>query len=273
MAGLLKGRTNQNDNSAMQRKEILKRGLIGIIVVLFLAFAASFFGGGDDKAPQAKNDTEKDSSEEISLDTSSLLNDDANQAQSSSTTQIPASRRFDYRGMDENDSQNATLGELDANTTQRADAPITPVEPIAPLATPSNNTTEQNGGNTELALPAENVPFDADENKFPPASNALAPQTSNEETKAQEVKPQSESKNNVTSSTKAVLYCGNFVSSSKAEEQKALMAFQGLSSQVVKHGSSYVLKLGPYKSRDAARKVFSRLDADGLVSECSLESD
>ena len=283
MAGLLKGRTNsKNDgrknDDVVQRKEILKRGLIGIIVVLVLAFAASFFGGSADKSPQDTNNAQKDSSEEISLDTSALLNDEANTAQNNSANQVPASRKFDYRGIDEANDQGQVP---DAEVTQPAYAPIDPVEPVAPIAPSNNNALVQNGGNDELVLPQEPEPMDAEGNT--PSNNAQAPQARNDVAKPQYVKPQPETPSQASTqgstqsstqgSTKAVLYCGNFSSSAKAEEQKALMAFQGLSSQVVKHGSSYMLKLGPYKSRDAAKKVFSRLDADGLVSECSLESN
>lgn len=69
----------------------------------------------------------------------------------------------------------------------------------------------------------------------------------------------------------AFLYCDSFATQSEAEGQKALIAFQGQSSEVVQNSEGrYQLKLGPYVSRDAARTEFNQLGEQGLVSRCAL---
>ena len=71
--------------------------------------------------------------------------------------------------------------------------------------------------------------------------------------------------------TSYTLYCGSYTTRSAADEHKALLAFQGLSSRIVKRGANFALALGPYSSREQGRKMFTSLDARGLVSSCSLE--
>ncbi len=69
----------------------------------------------------------------------------------------------------------------------------------------------------------------------------------------------------------AWLYCDSFASEALASEQKALVAFQGLSSHVVaSENNSYQLKIGPFPDREFARSEFNRLGEAGLVSRCSL---
>ncbi len=267
MTGLFKGKKHESERD--QRREILKRGLIGIAVVLILAFAVSFFGGSNEKADPSDTKATPDHSDEISLDTSALLNDQPASNSQSLPPQIPASRKFDYRGPD-----NADNNDGDALITAPADAPIIPNGDAQ--ASPSGlNPVTENGGDPDFGSETSQGPFNAqsgpqgsaDQMNDSSASmpgNATKPQNAENTASADPVQK---------SSGQAFLYCGTFSSAAKAEEQKALMAFQGLSSQVKKHGASFVLKLGPYKDRDAARQTFSKLDANGLVSECSLESN
>ena len=232
-----------------QRKEIIKRGIFGIVGVILVAYAVSFLGGGsNDEAAQQSAKSQTNSSDTIALDTKSLLEDDAQGSQPAAAP-IPAKQKFDYQGQ-------ANSATADVGPQMAADAPITTPAPLTSQDDPD-------------AVPA------LDEDPFASSSNNAQPQVAPQvqQTPAQDTTAAVTPKPQAPVSTKAVLYCGGFSSQSKAEEQKALMAFQGLQSTVVKHNGSFTLKLGPYKSRDAARQAFSKVDATGLVSECSLENE
>ncbi len=258
-----------------QRKEIIKRGIFGIVGVILVAYAVSFLGGGSsDEATQQNAKSQDNSSDTVDLDTKSLLEDGAQESQVA-PVQIPAKQKFDYQGQNSNATANV-------GPQQAADAPITTPAPLTlqndpdavpaldedPFASDSNNSNAQ----PQLApQPVQPQVAPQETQKVTPPQPQVVPQT--KKTPAQETTPVATPKPQVTTSTKAALYCGSFSSQSKAEEQKALMAFQGLQSTVVKHNGSYTLKLGPYKSRDVARQAFSKVDATGLVSECSLENE
>lgn len=68
----------------------------------------------------------------------------------------------------------------------------------------------------------------------------------------------------------AVLFCGTFGSAKEAESQKALIAFQGIVSEIRPREGGYTLMIGPFPNREEARAVFGNLAEKGLVSECSL---
>lgn len=246
-----------------QRKEIIKRGIFGIVGVILVAYAVSFLGGGSNEdATQQNAKSQDNSSDTIALDTKSLLEDDA-QDSKPATVPIPAKQKFDYQGQ-------ANSATADVGPQMAADAPITAPAPLTSQDAPD-------------AVPAlDDDPFASSSNNVQPQlapqpapqpqvkQSQVAPQV--QQTPAQEIAP-AVTQPQATTSAKAVLYCGSFSSQNKAEEQKALMAFQGLQSNVVKHNGSFTLKLGPYKSRDVARQAFSKVDATGLVSECSLENE
>ncbi len=251
-----------------QRQEILKRGLIGIVCVLALAFAVSFIGGEDNQ--QSKNDTSK-SDETTTLDTDALLNGDTQQPVQNAQ-QIPASRRFDYQGGGDASAPIAPSSENVANNQQPAvsDDPSSqittlPAKDGAPVdafmeegpAYPNNDTIEKSVPDTEPTTTMQSKHQVQDT----PAASSQPDKTPSSATEQQ------------PTSTKASLYCGSYPSSAKAEEQKAIMAFQGLSSTVVRYKGVYSLKLGPYKNRDRAKAAFNDLDAKGLVTECSLENE
>ncbi len=252
-----------------QRKEIIKRGIFGIVGVILVAYAVSFLGGGsNDEAAQQSAKSQNNSSDTIALDTKSLLEDDAQGSQPAAAP-IPAKQKFDYQGQ-------ANSATADVGPQMAADAPITTPAPLTsqddpdavpaldddPFASSSNNTQPQLAPQTVAPQPA-------------PQPQVTQPQAAPQvqQTPVQDTSAAVTPKPQAPAATKAVLYCGTFSSQSKAEEQKALMAFQGLQSTVVKHNGNFTLKLGPYKSRDAARQAFSKVDATGLVSECSLENE
>lgn len=77
----------------------------------------------------------------------------------------------------------------------------------------------------------------------------------------------------VSSNGKSTLYCDSFANSKDAESKKANIAMTlGFMSKVVKKDNTFKLQLGPYSTADEAKNVFSKLDASGLVNECSLET-
>ena len=261
-------RNTRSAGVKQQRQEILKRGLIGIICVLVLAFAVSFIGGGDNQPSQ--NDTPK-SDETTSLDTDALLNGDAQQPVQN-TQQIPASRRFDYQGGGDASAPIAPSSENVANSQQ----PAVPDDPSSQIT-----TLPAKDGAPVDAFMEEGPAYQNDDTveKTVPDTAQTTTVPSQPQVQDTHVTPEQPDKNPATAneqkpaSTKASLYCGNYPSSAKAEEQKAIMAFQGLASTVVRRNGAYSLKLGPYKNRDRAKTAFKDLDAKGLVTECSLENE
>lgn len=211
-----------------QRRQILKRGIIGIALVILLAFLLSFFGGGNETA--SNGTAQQIPPEENRLDARALLEAEPDTPAAPAATPIPANRKFDYEA---SDSGTLTLPESSETVPSPA----------------------ENSGNVELA-PVIPEPLPADET--PAAATVPA---------------QDEAAPAAAVHGKAVLYCGSYPSSQKAEEQKALLAFQGKMSSVTRHNGAYALKLGPFRDRDAARSEFSKLDAAGLVDACSLEDE
>lgn len=69
------------------------------------------------------------------------------------------------------------------------------------------------------------------------------------------------------------LYCDSYGTAQEAESQKAMLAFQGISTTVVESGGTYRLKIGPYTSSDEAKASFNALGSKGLVKKCSLISN
>ncbi len=290
-------------NSAAQapsRAQILKRGLIGIAAVLVLAFLASFLGGGGDSGAPAKQDAAKaqqsgaQQEDESAIDTKDLLGGEPDAPSSGEPQRVPASQKFDYSaGMSDGqdsaqDSQDGALtppsgtapaaepiaqpapsaqapsgndegGE--AVPIQDAEAPLTaPASSPAPAQKPDASESAPAPAPAEAAAPAP-APAPA------PASAAQAQKPAQSASQQQKEQGAPEARE----SDGAVLYCGSFATSRAAEEQKALLAFQGQRAQVVRRSGSYTLKLGPYKTKAAARSEFSKLDQAGLVSECALE--
>ncbi len=65
--------------------------------------------------------------------------------------------------------------------------------------------------------------------------------------------------------------CGEYASEGTAQETKAQIAFIGIGSKISSlPGGKYTLDLGPFDSKDEAKKIFSELDSHGLVSSCSI---
>lgn len=73
-----------------------------------------------------------------------------------------------------------------------------------------------------------------------------------------------------STATQAILYCDSFSSAQEAESRKAMIAFQGISSQVTHQDGKIVLAVGPFKDRQVARSTFATLADKGLVTQCSL---
>ena len=68
----------------------------------------------------------------------------------------------------------------------------------------------------------------------------------------------------------AVLYCDSFPSQAKAEEQKARIAFAGVSADVTRQDGRIVLRIGPFANRDQARAKFNQLAEMKLLGQCAL---
>lgn len=203
------------------------------IAAVVLVAFAVSFLGGGD-AQNAQSQRPSEP-ESLALDTKALLEAEPD-TQASAAAPIPANRKFDYEAAD------------NSGALSPADTPI--------AVTPS---PAENSGNVEVSEPAAaSLPIPA----IGPVDAAPS-----EDAPAQNVKPAQ------GAGTAAVLFCGKFGTSQSAEERKAMLAFQGKSSTVVKRGSGYSLKIGPFKNREAARAEFAQLDAGGLVNECSLEDD
>ncbi|MCR5085465.1 MAG: SPOR domain-containing protein [Succinivibrionaceae bacterium] len=70
----------------------------------------------------------------------------------------------------------------------------------------------------------------------------------------------------------AMLFCERFANDADAQERKARIAFIGVRSEVApQDGGGFILKVGPFASRDEARAAFKRLADAGLTKECRLE--
>lgn len=143
-----------------------------------------------------------------------------------------------------------------------------------------NNVATNGGGIEDLlndAPETDNSPIGVDKSPFENQPNTQSPAqglgplpmpTEEEEAlgQIQEQAPQVEA-----APTKAVLYCDSYSNAAEAESQKAVLAFQGVTAQVVKNqDGSLGLKLGPFPSAERAREAFSFLADKGLLQQCGL---
>lgn len=68
-----------------------------------------------------------------------------------------------------------------------------------------------------------------------------------------------------------ILICDTFGDAASAESKKAILAFQGMGSTVVKNADgTFSLKLGPYGTPEQARTIFGDLSDKGLLERCAL---
>lgn len=165
---------------------------------------------------------------------SSAQNAAAQSTQQSGELQIPASQRYDYSNMLNEPQQPAPAAEHNQN-------PFAGMKP-------------ENGS---LPAPAPAAAPD----QVQPASVPTVDQSAAGAQQAAGAQ---------SASRQAVLFCGSFASAKEAESQKALIAFQGIVSEVQPRSGAYTLMIGPFPNREEARVVFGNLADKGLVSECSL---
>ncbi len=292
------------NGQSQSRAQILKQGLIGIAVVLILAFVASLLGGGNE-APENKttatsgqdqtanknaDNGSSENNETKPIDTKDLLGAEPDAPSEGEPQRIPASRKFDYNaGTDDNN--NATPKSA-VNAGPLTTNPEPAEQPVTPPA--QNNVSVPASNDYEDAVPvqdAENASGDSSPNPHNAETSAVQTQQQNviQDTGSDKAKdsgitsaksdlkgqnePVADTAASEKSSGSAVLYCGKYENSHAAEEQKALLAFQGQRSTVTKRQGQFTLKLGPYKSKAEARNEFSKLDGAGLVNECALEDN
>lgn len=180
--------------------------------------------------------------------TQEVVSQEANQPLeqgSSGDLQLPSSQRYDF------ENNVATNGGGIEDLLN--DAPQTDDGPIGVDKSPFENqlnTQSPSQGLGPLPMPTEE-------------EEALGGQ------QAQEQAP--EASQAAPASTKAVLYCDSYTNAADAESQKAVLAFQGVTAQVVKNQDGTLgLKLGPFPSAERAREAFSFLADKGLLQQCGL---
>ena len=180
--------------------------------------------------------------------TQEVVSQEANQPLeqgSSDDLQLPSSQRYDF------ENNVATNGGGIEDLLH--DAPQTDDGPIGVDKSPFENqpnTQSPSQGLGPLPMPTEE-------------EEALGGQ------QAQEQSP--EAPQAAPASTKAVLYCDSYTNAADAESQKAVLAFQGVTAQVVKNQDGTLgLKLGPFPSAERAREAFSFLADKGLLQQCGL---
>ena len=180
--------------------------------------------------------------------TQEVVSQEANQPLeqgSSGELQLPSSQRYDF------ENNVATNGGGIEDLLN--DAPQTDDGPIGVDKSPFENqpnTQSPSQGLGPLPMPTEE-------------EEALGGQ------QAQEQAP--EAPQAAPASTKAVLYCDSYTNAADAESQKAVLAFQGVTAQVVKNQDGTLgLKLGPFPSAERAREAFSFLADKGLLQQCGL---
>ncbi len=224
-------------NLPPQKKRVLAIGGIAFIVLLFVSFLLSL--------------TEDDGSNQ----TQEVVSQEANQPLeqgSSGDLQLPSSQRYDFEnnvatnggGIEDllNDAPQTDDGPIGVDKSLFENQPNTqsPSQGLGPLPMP----TEE-----EEALGGQQAQEQAPE----------APQAAHEAPQA------------APASTKAVLYCDSYTNAADAESQKAVLAFQGVTAQVVKNQDGTLgLKLGPFPSAERAREAFSFLADKGLLQQCGL---
>lgn len=180
--------------------------------------------------------------------TQEVVSQEANQPLeqgSSGELQLPSSQRYDF------ENNVATNGGGIEDLLN--DAPQTDDGPIGVDKSPFENqpnTQSPSQGLGPLPMPTEE-------------EEALGEQQAQEQaTEAPQAAP---------ASTKAVLYCDSYTNAADAESQKAVLAFQGVTAQVVKNQDGTLgLKLGPFPSAERAREAFSFLADKGLLQQCGL---
>ena len=180
--------------------------------------------------------------------TQEVVSQEANQPLeqgSSGELQLPSSQRYDF------ENNVATNGGGIEDLLN--DAPHTDDGPIGVDKSPFEN--QPNTQSPSQGLGPLPMPTDEEE--------ALGGQQAQEQApKAPQAAP---------ASTKAVLYCDSYTNAADAESQKAVLAFQGVTAQVVKNQDGTLgLKLGPFPSAERAREAFSFLADKGLLQQCGL---
>lgn len=224
-------------NLPPQKKRVLAIGGIAFIVLLFVSFLLSL--------------TEDDGSNQ----TQEVVSQEANQPLeqgSSGDLQLPSSQRYDF------ENNVATNGGGIEDLLN--DAPQTDDGPIGVDKSPFENqpnTQSPSQGLGPLPMPTEE-------------EEALGGQQAQEQApEAPQATP--EAPQAAPASTKAVLYCDSYTNAADAESQKAVLAFQGVTAQVVKNQDGTLgLKLGPFPSAERAREAFSFLADKGLLQQCGL---
>ncbi|MBO8415429.1 MAG: SPOR domain-containing protein [Proteobacteria bacterium] len=166
---------------------------------------------------------------------SSAHSEAAQSTQQSGELQIPASQRYDYSNMLNEPQQPAPAAEQNQN-------------PFAGMK-PENGSLPSPAPAPAPGTQVQPAPVPATDHSAAGAQPAAGAQSA---------------------SRQAVLFCGSFASAKEAESQKALIAFQGIVSEVQPRSGAYTLMIGPFPNREEARVVFGNLADKGLVSECSL---
>lgn len=126
------------------------------------------------------------------------------------------------------------------------------------------------------------VPYDSENSQERADNYSDEPSLNNEYAQSNPDEIYKETEQNKTAENQIVtntneesfLYCGKYQLQKNASEHKAKLAFSaGLISSVVKKNGNYTLKLGPFKSREAAISTFEKMDKLDLVDECQLEQN
>lgn len=203
---------------------------IGLLLVIAAAFVSFLFSLSGDDS--SKGQTASDFA----------VHQQAGTARNNAGTQpqVPAAKRYDYASMvneplpDRQENVNADSTGVSGTITP---PPAVPVQPQG---------SGQQGSPAMQAPQAEPAPAQ------PQAQAQPQPQLT-------ETLPQA-----------AILTCGSFTTEGEAQQQKALIAFQGVSSEVIRSGSGFALQMGPFASREEGRNVFNKLAAQGLVQQCAL---
>lgn len=180
--------------------------------------------------------------------TQEVVSQEANQPLeqgSSGELQLPSSQRYDF------ENNVATNGGGIEDLLN--DAPHTDDGPIGVDKSPFEN--QPNTQSPSQGLGPLPMPTDEEEALGGQQAQGQAPEA-----------PQA-----APASTKAVLYCDSYTNAADAESQKAVLAFQGVTAQVVKNQDGTLgLKLGPFPSAERAREAFSFLADKGLLQQCGL---
>ncbi len=161
---------------------------------------------------------------------------------SSQIPQVPASQRYDYSNMLEGElpSPAQATSDLQGSVTAGQDDPFAGMRP----QTPEQEQTE---------------------------AAASAPESYQAQTAPAQDTMSQDAPSGQLGHLKAYLYCGSYGTEPLAQEQKALLAFQGLGSQVVRSPEgNFQLKIGPFDNREQARAKFNELGTQGLVERCAL---